>query len=287
MPAQLVDAQIAQGWHGSLDLTLNHQAGKTVPFWSKTAAPLRLQRPFYPEGDAVCHSVIVHTAGGIVGGDRLTLALKLEPHSRALVTTAAANKVYRSSGAIASQSTTLQLAAQTTMEWFPQETIVFNGANFQQSLRVDLTDSAIWLGWDITRFGRSARGEQFIKGRWRSDTEVWQGNHPIWIDRQQLEGGSDGLTSPHGLGGYPVIGSFALIGCPAEAAWIEQARHLGDRLNLSQTGDFGVTALINGLLCRYRGTASQSARRWFIKVWQDLRPFCLNRTACQSRIWGI
>lgn len=287
MSAQIVDTRITPGWQGYLNLNLRHRAGKTVPVHTQTAAPLRLQRPFYPEGSEVCHSVIVHTAGGIVSGDRLTLNLQLEPNSHGLITTAAANKIYRSTGTIACQQTTLQLAAQTRMEWFPRETIVFNGANFQQSLRVELDKGAIWLGWDITRFGRSARGEQFLSGQWQSQTEVWRAGRPLWIDRQQLHGGSKSLTSPHGLDSYPVVGSFALIGHPAEADWVDQVRYLGEALNLGETSDIGITTLINGLLCRYRGKTSQAAKQWFMQIWQYLRPLYFNRPACPSRIWAV
>ncbi|NJN03471.1 MAG: urease accessory protein UreD [Leptolyngbyaceae cyanobacterium SL_1_1] len=271
----------SQGWHGQLQLNFVYQGQKTVPLQPQTTAPLRLQRPFYPEG-GVCHSVIVHTAGGMVGGDRLSLSLQLQPHSQALVTTAAAHKVYRSSGLPTQQQTQIRLQAQTCLEWFPQETIIFNGAQHQQMTRIDLEPGAIWLGWEITRFGRSARGEQFSCGQWRSQLEVWQQGQPLWLDRSYLQGGSDVLQSPHGLNGSPVIGSLALLGYTLSDLQLATLRDC----SAPGSGDTGITTLINGVLCRYRGASSQAARAWFISLWQALRPIYLQRPGCLPRVWG-
>jgi urease accessory protein len=92
-------------WHGRLELEYASQEHNTKIVHTHTQSPFRLQRPFYPEGDRICHSVIVHTAGGMVGGDRLTSEIKLQPQAHALITTAAAAKIYRSNGRPAGQET--------------------------------------------------------------------------------------------------------------------------------------------------------------------------------------
>lgn len=212
-------------WQGSARLRFEASAGKTR-LHCHTQAPLKLQRPLYPEGEAVCHSVLVHTAGGMVSSDRLTLDISLAPGSRALITTAAANKLYRSDGPTAHQQSQISLAADTCLEWFPQETIVFNGARFEQQTQVQLAPGAIWAGWEITRFGRSASGETFDTGCWRSRLEVWQQAQPLWLDRQFLVGGSATLASPHGLAGQPVVASFALLGRPCDAEVLAALRAL-------------------------------------------------------------
>ena len=270
------------GWLGRLQMSYAHSEGKTWPVRSQAIAPLKIQKPFYPEDSGVCHSVIVHTAGGMVGGDRLGLELHLQPQSQALVTTAAASKIYRSQAAISRQTTHIQVDQDACMEWFPQETIVFNGAHYQQDLRVELAADSIWLGWDITRFGRSARGEQFLQGTWRSRTEIWRQGAPLWLDRQWLPGGPEILQSPHGLAGCPVMGAFAIVGYPISAEITAQIRTLWRPEPPDQVG---VTRLLQGLLCRYRGSSSQDARRWFIEVWKYLRPYYLGCNACLPRVW--
>ncbi|HEY9762169.1 MAG TPA: urease accessory protein UreD [Trichocoleus sp.] len=272
-----------QPWQGSVHLLYTVRQGKTLPQRSYAQAPLKLQRPLYPEGEEICHSILVHTAGGMAAGDSLETTVGMEPGSRALVTTAAANKIYRSTGETAQQITHLSLSPSTCLEWFPQETIVFSGAQFHQQTRVDLAPGAIWVGWDITRFGRSARGETLQQGHWRSHLEVWQSGIPLWCDRQFLQGGSDVLTSPHGLNGHPVIATLALLGWNPTADHLEAIRALWH----SSGGEVGVTRLQQGLLCRYRGPSSQLARRWFGAVWEQLRPDYLNRPACFPRAWAI
>lgn len=271
------------GWQGRLVLDLACRRGATVPVTQRTQAPLKLQRPFYPEGPEVCHSTIVHTAGGLVGGDQLAQSVHLGAQSQGLITTAAATKVYRCPQAGAQLHSQIRLEADACLEWFPRPTIVFNGSQYCQTTRVELAPGALWWGWELLRFGRSARGERFERGEVRSHLEVWRQGRPLWLDRQQLIGGSAALTSTHGLAHQPVVGSFALVGQAVPPAWANQARDLwrGDPTEI------GVTRLGEGLLCRYRGPATEAAQSWFIAVWQQLRPKVRSRPACIPRVWGV
>ncbi|MGG6241679.1 urease accessory protein UreD [Nodosilinea sp. AN01ver1] len=271
------------GWLGIARLSYAVEAGRCIPTQTYTRAPLRVQRPLYPEGEGLCHSVLVHTAGGLVGGDGLEVQLAAAPRAQVLITTAAASKVYGSGPeSPSSQTVEITLAPSSCLEWMPQETIVFNQAHYRQQLRVNLAPGAIWVGWEITRFGRSARGETFERGEWRSQLEVWQDDRPLWCDRQQLGGGSAPLHSPNGLAGHPVVGSFALLGYSPDTSHIEALRQLWPS---DQPGDTGVTRLQTGVLCRYRGPSSQAARRWFLMAWQYLRPHYLGRPGAASRLW--
>lgn len=271
----------SSSWQGQLQLVYRRDSGGTQVQHCRTQAPLKVQRSFYPEGPEVCHSVILHTAGGIVGGDCLSLDIQMQPQSHAVVTTAAAHKIYRSNGLEAQQEIDIRVAAGAVLEWLPQETIVFNQALYRQKLRVDLEPGASWLGWEITRLGRSARGEIFEAGNWRSQTEIWQQGRPLWIDRQWLPGDPSIWNSPHGLAGCPVVGSFAWVGQGVTAALIAEARTVGD------PGTLGVTRLQQGLLCRYRGHSSAEARQWFTQIWNLVRLAACARPACPPRVWQI
>ena len=274
-------------WRGTLDLRLAKLKGKTSPTRAYSTAPLRVQRPFYPAAAPEnCQSVIVHTAGGMVGGDRLEMAITAEPDTQALVTTAAAHKVYRSLGSWTEQTIQLTVGAGAYVEWLPQELILFNGGRFWQSVRVDVAPGGVWLGWDITRFGRSARGETLTTGQWRSQTEIWQRGTPLWIDRQQLTGGSEVLNSYHGLAGYPVVGTFLLLGQPLSPEHLSCIRKL-PALASDAPGDTGITLLDQGLVARYRGPSSQQARQRFIAIWQYLRTEVLGQKAYVPRVWGV
>lgn len=277
--SDFVSESAAADWHGTLRLNYANQGG-TKLIHNHGQAPLKVQRSFYPEGGEICHSVIMHTAGGLVGGDRLTYNFCLAPNSKALITTPAATKIYRTNGKEAQQILQIDLASGACLEWLPQETIVFNQAIYRQELRVNLAPGAHWIGWEITRFGRSARGERFVEGQWRSRTEIWQHNRPIWIDRQWLPGSEATWSSAHGLAECPIVASFAWIGSAVDADLIEKARQLW-----TGTGEIGVTRLPLGLLCRYRGHSSAEARRWLIAVWSLIRLSYLQRPACIPRVW--
>ena len=129
---------LSSRWHGSLDLAYDHREGKTQLIYNQARSPLKVQRPFYPEGEEVCHSVILHTAGGMVGSDRLEFNFHLHPEAQALITTTAASKIYRSNGETAQLSMQMQVDAGASLEWLPQETIIFNGAIYRQDMRVEL-----------------------------------------------------------------------------------------------------------------------------------------------------
>ncbi len=268
------------GWQGQLQLTYRYDRGKTQAIQHQGVAPLKVQRSFYPEGEAICHNVILHTAGGIVGGDRLQLDIELQPASRAVITTAAAGKIYGSNGQRATQTIVQNIAADACLEWLPQETIIFDGASFHQHLQVNLATTATWLGWEINRFGRTASGEKFTSGEWKSSTEVYRAGKPVWIDRQWLRGDKM-VDSPHSLAGYPIVGNLAWIDRSVSKELIAEIRSLFD----GEPSKIGVTRLSAGLLCRYRGNSTSEVRRWFTAVWHLLRQSFLDSKPIALRVW--
>ncbi|WP_199246467.1 urease accessory protein UreD [[Phormidium] sp. ETS-05] len=285
-PTNLAPSILPSAWHGSLELVYGSKGGGTYITHKKATAPLKLQRPFYPEGEDCCHSVILHTAGGIVGGDRLSQSIHLEPDTHALITTAAAAKIYRSNGQTAYQDINIKIEPGAYLEWLPQENIIFNSARYRQNLHIELAPKAHLLLWEINRFGRSARGEKFHEGNWRGDTEIWQQGIPLWIDRQQLRGSEETCTSPHALGAFPIVATLAWLGEPVTSELIAEARQLWEQYP-PKTGQAGVTRLPNGLLCRYRGHSTPEVRQWFIAVWQILRRSVWGRPICLPRVWPL
>lgn len=230
----------------------------------------------------MCHLVVLHPPGGMVGGDRLDIALELGPDAEVLVTTPSAAKWYRGRST-AGQVANVTIAPGAHLEWLPQETIVFDGANATQALRVELAPGASFLGFEITRFGRSARGEGYTHGTWRSATGVWRDGRPLWIDRQSLQGGSSVMRSSYGLAGQPVTGGLVWIGQAVDVELVEEARALWT--SGGYAGEAGATRLAEGLLCRYRGPSSSEARAWFTSVWDRLRRRARGRGVQVPRIW--
>lgn len=271
----------AAGWHGKVELEYRNCGGATKLMRDRVQAPLKVQRPFYPEGNAICHSVILHTAGGIVGGDRLSQDIRLEPNSHAVITTASAAKLYRSEGETATQKISIIVEENAVLEWLPQEMIVFDGAIYRQEMRVELAPGARVLLWEISRFGRSARGETFRRGHWRSHSEIWQTGRPLWIDRQQAIGSAAAIATPNRLAGSPIVATLAWVGEPVTRQLVQQARSLFPE----KGGEVGVTRLTDGLLCRYRGDSTAEVRHWFTDIWELLRLSFLHRPSCPPRVW--
>ncbi len=280
LPPLAAAASSQSGWRGDLELKFTWDSPDTKMRLVKSAAPLRTQRPFYPEGPQVCHVAVLHTAGGVVGGDQLHLSFQVEAAARVLVTSASPAKVYRSDGAWSSQCSFMRVAPGGWLEWLPQETILFRGARWSQNLRVELEPGATWLGWDLTRLGRSARGERFTAGAWHSRTEVWQAGRPLWIDPQRLQGSEELPEDPHSLRGSAVLATLAFLGQEVTADLLTEIRSLP-----VLGGEYGVTRLQSGLLCRYRGPSTAAAQGWFRLVWHQLRCRFLQRPACVPRVW--
>jgi len=252
-------------WRGCLRVRYGRDRGRTRPIQPFCQAPLKLQRPFYPSEDGTCCSTLLHTAGGIVGGDRLEYQLQLDSDARALLTTAAAGKVYGSNGPVAEQTVEISLATGSQLAWLPQETILFAGAQYAQQMRVDLAPGARWLGWEVTRLGRSARGEKFLEGCWRSRLEVWQEGTALWVDRQRLVGSPETWASPVALAAQPVVATFLWLGQPIADASFARCQAIA----APATG--GVTRTLgDGLIARYRGDSTAAAQRWFLALWQIL-----------------
>ncbi|MDB9313872.1 urease accessory protein UreD [Spirulina sp. CS-785/01] len=271
-------------WQGKLELTYAKQEGATQMIHALNHAPLKVQRPFYPEGEQICHTVGLHTAGGIVGGDILMQNLHLHPRSEVFFTTPAASKIYRSNGQQAQQQIEITLEENAILEWFPQESIIFNGADYCHKMRVNLAPNAVFLGWEITRFGRTARGEQFMSGEWRSHNEFWQQDTPVWIDRQWLPGHPETVQSLHGLANSPIVASFIALGLPNSTSLLENARQLWP--TPPQRGEFGLTTTQNqGLLCRYRGHSLTEIKQRFVTLWHFLRQNSLSRPKLHPRVW--
>ncbi len=279
-------------WQGNLQMTFDYKDGKTWIEKSMSVAPLRVQKPFYPEGDSCIHSILLNTAGGMVGGDRLNTDLILKPQTNVLFTTANAGKVYRCLDRSARYITSIRQARGSILEWFPQETILFRDSQYYQSLYIELEQNALCYGWDIYRFGRSARGEVFDRGQWRSRTEVWQNSIPLWIDRQYLEGNQTNLHSPNALAGKSVIGTFWLIGLEIDSQIMEDLRSIltesMSAINSSEASEeIGITRLEKGMIVRYRGNSTAIARQLFIMIWGVLRKKYCDRPVCIPRVWRI
>lgn len=262
-------------WRAEARLRFERSQGAEGPTRHQggTTAPLKIQRAF-ATADGRCELPLLHTAGGLVGGDQLWIEAVLGAGSRALLTSVAAQKVYGSvgrsrlapEGSWVRQYLAFELADNADLEWLPQELVLFEGALFEQDCRVELAAGASWLGAEVVRLGRSADGESLGSGRWRSQLQIRRQGRWELVDRLEL--GEEALTSPHGLAGQPVFGSLVWAAPePVGEELLELCR--ADREGLE--GEMACGRLERGLVARYRGASTQAARFWFTRIWTRIR----------------
>jgi urease accessory protein len=270
------------GWQAKLELGYTCEDGVTRLTRRRHVGPLVVQKPFYPEGRELCHSVLLHPPGGVAGGDRLEVEIAVSAGAHALITTPGAAKWYRSAGPLAEQRITLASGAGGSLEWLPQENIVFDRAQARMSTLVQLDEGACYIGWDITRLGRTASGERFDAGELRSRTEVLRAGRRLWGDYARIEGGAALLRSPAGLVGRPVMGIFLAADSAIERQLLDAARAVAP----PDDAQFGVTALPGVLVARYLGDSAAAARAYFISLWRLTRAALLRRDVSLPRIWN-
>jgi urease accessory protein len=267
-------------WQSEARLRFQRRGDHTSHQGSATA-PLKLQRAFQ-QASGHCELPLLHTAGGLVGGDRLRIAADLGPGSRALLTSVAAQKVYGSvgrsrlqpAGRWAVQELRFDLAAGGDLEWLPQELVLYADGLFEQRLTVELAGGASFLAAEVVRLGRTAAGERLGQGCWRSSLGIRRHTPagPRWelVDRLALD--ASGLMQEHGMAGMAVFGTLVWAAPqPLDAGALGQllADCRADRAGLE--GEMACGALEQGLVARYRGPSSQAARFWFTRLWARIR----------------
>lgn len=273
-----VAESLISSWKAQLALEFRFQDQKTTLARKFHDGPLVVQKPLYPEGREVCHAIVVHPPGGIAGGDELSLKVNTEKNAATLLTTPGATKWYRSAGPWARQD--IALDVKGSVEWLPQETIVFSGALAQSAVEIDLAADAALVGWDIVCMGRTGSGERFERGSYRSSIRIRREGRLLWLERGRIDGGGKLLDSPAGLSGQPVFGT--LYCCPGT---LSQELMTEIRKVEPETGRGAVTRLPGILLARYLGDSSEAARRYFTGLWRILRPVLMGREAVEPRIW--
>lgn len=270
------------GWQAELELRFARRGDATVLAARRHLGPLAVQRPLYPEGEAVCHAIVLHPPAGVAGGDELAIDVRVERHARALLTTPGAGKWYRSDGRLATQRLSFVVEAGGALEWLPQETIVFDAARAHMGTEVDLGADAVFVGWEIVCLGRSAAGERFRRGCLRLATRIRRGGRLLWHEQGRLEGGSPWLDSPAGFAGCSVSATLLAAGAAADAGLLAACRELGSTADAR----WGVSALPELLVARWLGHSGEAARDYLTRIWQRVRPALLGREAQTPRIWS-
>jgi len=275
-------------WQASLQLGFSKDGDVTRLTERKHNGPLRVQKPLYPEGDEVCHAIIIHPPGGVVGGDQLKIDVKLAADTHALVTTPGAAKWYRSNGYVSAQHINLKLDAGARLEWLPQETIFFDDACVDLHQTIHLAADARLIAADIFCFGRTASGETYNSGRIKQHCSIYREDKMIWHEQGSLKGGSPAMQSPLGLNGKSVSAMVLASGALLSGEQLHALREQTSAFLSEREADAlcGVTQMKSVIIARYLGNSSEVARLWMQLVWQHLRPVVIGCDAKIPRIWN-
>jgi urease accessory protein len=265
------------GWHGHLELHYRRQGARTIAL-DRHDGPLRVLQRLYPEGEGICHHVLVHPPGGIVGGDTLAVDVRQDPGTHAVITTPSATRFYRSAGPVAVQQVRAHVAQDARLEWLPLESIAYNACQARNELHFDLAPGAQMLGWDMLALGLPAAGLAFEQGCVTQHVE-WPG---VWLERGHLDARDTLLLdSPVGLAGQRVMGTVWLA---TGSAWPSAQR--AELLELTRThiaasplaASVGVTSPNERLIvCRSLAPMVEPV----FALWQSIRALW------RQQAWGL
>jgi len=251
-------------------------AERLIHLYQRT--PCRVLFPL-PEPGEPPLAALLTTSGGLTGGDRLQLSVALETGARATITTAAAEKVYRSLGADATVTVTLAAAPGSWLEWLPQETILFEGARLVRRISAEVAAGGRLLAAETLVFGRAARGERLTRGLLHESWRLHRDGRLVWADALRLDGDiARHLASPVAFGSAGALATAAYLGDDAPAQ-LDGARALAEAAG-------GAATLVNGvLLARFLAPRPEVVRRALARYVAGLRQAAGGLPAALPRLW--
>jgi urease accessory protein len=229
---------------GSVTFDVHLLEGVTRRRHLHESGSLRVRFPS-PEAEGLS-AVFVNTAGGIAGGDRFDVDIATGEGSHLVVTTAAAEKIYRAEGPAAALNIGLRLAAGSHLAWLPQETILFDRARVLRRIDIDIAESASLLLCEIVVFGRSAMGERMLHGEFVDRWRMRRGGRLVFAETVRLDGDiGEKLTRPAIAKGGVAIGTALIV--PGDAALVERIREISESFG----GEVGISAWNGFAMARF------------------------------------
>jgi urease accessory protein len=237
--------------------------GRTQATGLYQSDPVRFLFPV-PERGEPLPAILVTTSGGLAAGDRIRLSLAADTDAVATVSTQAAEKVYRSTGATTRFEVDIAVAAGAWLEWLPQETILFDGARLARATRIELATGGRLLAIEMLVFGRRARGEAFTYGMLRDDWRVRIDGRLAWADALGLEEPlAPAFAARAGLDGAAAMATLLLAGgdgaAARDAVRSSAERHPAVRIGASVVGPVMVARFLGNDARALRGAVIAAA----------------------------
>ena len=274
-------------WHASLSLEYTLESKRSVARYLHQG-PLRILQSLYPEGDAICHNVLVHPPSGLVGGDTLDMQVTVGSGAHGLVTTPGATRFYRSEAGLATQQLHARVETGARLEWLPLEAIAYNQCDALNRAVFDLAPGAEMMAWDLTAFGLPAADLPYVKGTFRQHLEI----PGVWLERGTLNADDTRLMdSPLGLAGQRCMGTLMFAAGSAMAdERIERA--LACARELLEASPLRLTAGATSphkqvVVLRVLAPVTEPAMQLLRKVWAAWRQEMWGLQGTYPRLWQV
>lgn len=257
-----------------LEFERDDAEGQTVLAASHQEPPLRVVRAFpLADGAALVH--LHNVSGGLLGGDRLALAVNVGAGASVQITTTGATRIYRprEDAAVTTQSNEIVVGAGGLLEYLPDAVIPFAGARFSQRTAVRLAADAGLFWWEILAPGREARGEVLEYESVELKMDLSAGGRVIAVERVRLEPRNRELASLARLGAYRTWATFYICRVGLKATeWLEIESELRDvlqMLNRREDALWGISTLAaHGLVVRCVAKRGRDVVTGLQEVWR-------------------
>lgn len=255
---------------GSVELAVGRRDGASCRRLVQEAGSLRVRFP-HAETEALS-AVLINTAGGVAGGDRFSVSLHSEHNADLVVTTAAAEKIYRSHGPESRLDISLRADEGGRILWLPQETILFDGAALVRSIDIELAGSASLLCAEIVVFGRTAMDERVREGRYRDRWRLRRAGKLVFAETVRLDREIAQQLARRAIGGGAVAIATVLI-VPGDESLVTRLRESAAVFR----SEFGISAWNGFALARFCGADAAQLRSDVMTLLKSVDPSALPR----------
>lgn len=283
-PAPAPAQPLRRGAKGAAALVVRGDDGTTRLADLYQAAPLRFLFPGTTDAAEPMQAMLVNTAGGLVGGDRLSVTVEAGEAARLQVMAQAAEKLYRSAGPDVIWDVTLKTAPGAWLEWLPQETIVFDGARLRRRTSLDLAPDSQCLAGEMLIFGRAAKGETVTHGLLRDAWEVRIDGRLRWADALHVDSDIPAvLTTTSGFQGAHSCATL-VAHCSNAVAARDALRALPPP---PDTVRFAATVIEGLLIARWLARDPLALRQHYAEAWGALRRLQGGFQGRLPRLWHV
>ena len=278
------DSDLARA-QGAAEIVFSGGSGVTRLAHLFQSTPCRVAFPRPAPGDLPL-AVVLTTTGGLTGGDRVRLSMAVKAGAAAMVTTQAAEKIYRSLDADTDIAVQVAVEDHCWLEWLPQETILFDGARLRRRTRIDVAGQGRVLAGEMLVLGRTAHGERFTRGLAHDAWRVYREGRLVWADALRLDNDiARVIAGSAGFDGARALATIVYVGADA-AERLDAARDLQDTLLRDDAllrG--GATCMGDLLVARFLGADAFMVRRAFGRFWKEFRALAAELPQNLPRLW--